>query len=482
MSKFKLFMENFLVYGLGGIISKIVPLIMVPIITRLMPNSTYFGISDMSNTIISFASALALFGMYDAMYRVFFDKDDTEFKKNVCSTTLFFTIAMSIVISLLIIIFKGPVSKIFFGDMQYSNILYITSCAVLVSATNSVISAPTRMQNKRKVFLIVNTASSILSYSIAIPLLLLGHYYIALPLASAISGIIIELVFAKLNKQWFSFKRFDKKLLKQLLIIAVPLFPNFLVYWIFNSFDKVMITNILNVGESGVYSVGSKLGHASQLIYTAFAGGWQFFAFTTMKEKDQVKSNSLIFEYLGVISYIATILMCTFSYIIFNFLFEEEYLRAYIIAPYLFLAPLLQMLFQVACNQFLIVKKTWPNFFILLLGAILNIILNYFLIPTIGIEGAAIATLVGYIVSDIIAVIVLYKMKLMKITKSMVLSAGVMLGYIICWRLFLKDFVIVNILVVTAIIGLYFILYKSDIINLINGILKNRVKKGVKNG
>ena len=482
MSKFKLFMENFLVYGLGGIISKIVPLIMVPIITRLMPNSTYFGISDMSNTIISFASALALFGMYDAMYRVFFDKDDTEFKKNVCSTTLFFTIAMSIVISLLIIIFKGPVSKIFFGDMQYSNILYITSCAVLVSATNSVISAPTRMQNKRKVFLIVNTASSILSYSIAIPLLLLGHYYIALPLASAISGIIIELVFAKLNKQWFSFKRFDKKLLKQLLIIAVPLFPNFLVYWIFNSFDKVMITNILNVGESGIYSVGSKLGHASQLIYTAFAGGWQFFAFTTMKEKDQVKSNSLIFEYLGVISYIATILMCTFSYIIFNFLFEEEYLRAYIIAPYLFLAPLLQMLFQVACNQFLIVKKTWPNFFILLLGAILNIILNYFLIPTIGIEGAAIATLVGYIVSDIIAVIVLYKMKLMKITKSMVLSAGVMLGYIICWRLFLKDFVIVNILVVTAIIGLYFILYKSDIINLINGILKNRVKKGVKNG
>ena len=41
MNKLKLFIENFLVYGLGGVISKIVPLIMVPIVTRLMPSSDY---------------------------------------------------------------------------------------------------------------------------------------------------------------------------------------------------------------------------------------------------------------------------------------------------------------------------------------------------------------------------------------------------------------------------------------------------------
>jgi len=36
MNKLRLFLENFIVYGLGGIINKIVPLIMVPIVTRLM--------------------------------------------------------------------------------------------------------------------------------------------------------------------------------------------------------------------------------------------------------------------------------------------------------------------------------------------------------------------------------------------------------------------------------------------------------------
>ena len=163
-----------------------------------------------------------------------------------------------------------------------------------------------------------------------------------------------------------------------------------------------MITNMIGIGAAGIYSVGSKLGHASQLIYTAFAGGWQYFAFSTMKEDNQVKSNSMIFEYLGIISFAATAFICALSYPIFQILFTEQYLSGYIVAPYLFLAPLLQMLFQVAANQFLVVKITWPNLFILSVGAIANIEINYFLIPVLGIEGASLATLMGYAISDVI--------------------------------------------------------------------------------
>ena len=104
MNKFKLFMENMIVYGIGGVISKIVPLIMVPIVTRLMPNSSYYGISDLSNTIISLASAIAVMGMYDAMYRMFFEREEKEYKKDICSTTITYTIGASIVISVLMLI------------------------------------------------------------------------------------------------------------------------------------------------------------------------------------------------------------------------------------------------------------------------------------------------------------------------------------------------------------------------------------------
>ena len=275
MSNLKLFIENFFIYGVGGIISKIIPLIMVPIITRLMPTTDYYGISDLSNTVVQFGSAVAIMGMYDAMYRMFFEMDEEEYKKNVCSTALTFTIFMSIIVFIVMILNRDVIARYFFGNVEYIYVVYLSAIATLVGAATSIISAPTRMQNRRKTFLVANTIGPILSYSFSVPLLLAGNYVIALPLAAIISGITMVMAFGVMNRKWFDLRRFDIKILKQLLFIAIPLFPNFLIYWIFNSCDKVMITNIIGIGMAGIYSVGSKLGHTSYLIYTAFAGGWQ---------------------------------------------------------------------------------------------------------------------------------------------------------------------------------------------------------------
>lgn len=476
MNKVKLFIENFLVYGLGGIISKLIPLIMVPIVTSIMPTTEYYGISDLSNTVVQFGSAIAIMGMYDAMYRMFFEEDDEKYKQTVCSTALLFTIMTSLVVFGIMILCREKIAQYFFSNTKYAYVVYLSAMATLVGATNSIIAAPTRMQNKRKVYLAANTIGPIISYGISIPLLLTGHYVIALPLAAVVSGVTMEVAFGVMNRRWFNPKLFDKKLLKQLLVIAIPLLPNFLIYWVFNSCDKVMITNMIGIGEAGIYSVGSKLGHCSQLIYTAFAGGWQFFAFSTMKEDNQVQSNSKIFEYLGVISFITTCFVCAWSFEIFNLLFKADYLAGYIVAPYLFLAPLLQMLFQVAANQFLVVKKTWPNFFILSSGAILNIIINYFLIPVLGIEGASIATLMGYVVSDIICVIVLCRMKLMVVSQRFILASLIMAGFMIAWRLLFSDLPIIGTFAAIAVTSVMIFLYREETKRIIN-MSKNRKGK-----
>lgn len=474
MGKLKLFIENFLIYGLGGIISKIIPLIMVPIVTRLIPDTKYFGISDLSGTVVSFASAIAIMGMYDAMYRMFFEQDEEEYKKNICSTALLFTLGTSLIVFIIMLFGKDLIAQYFFSNKKYAIIVYLSAIATLVGATNSIISAPTRMQNKRKIFLITNTISPLLSYSISIPMLLAGHYLIALPLASVISGITMELVFGILNHTWFNLKRFDFNLLKQMLIIAIPLLPNFLIYWIFNSCDKIMITNMIGIGAAGIYSVGSKLGHASQLIYTAFAGGWQYFAFSTMNEKNQVESNSKIFEYLGIISFIATSFICAWSYLFYKILFTPNYISGYIVAPYLFLAPLLQMLFQVACNQFLVVKKTWPNMLILSTGALLNIAINYILIPLLGIEGASIATLMGYVISDIICVIVLCQIRLMVIKKRFILASILMAIFILVWRCFFPSNLVLGTIGAILVTVIFIFLYKNDITSLFSTIKKHK--------
>ena len=157
-----------------------------------------------------------------------------------------------------------------------------------------------------------------------------------------------------------------------------------------------------------------------------------------MKEENQVENNSKVFEYLGCISFVATMFICAVARPLFNVLFSEAYHRAFIVSPYLFLAPLLQMLFQVACNQFLVIKKTWPNMFILSFGAVANIALNFLLIPIIGIEGASIATMIGYAISDIVCVLVLKRMNLIVLSNRFILSLCLFIASFFFWRMYLS--------------------------------------------
>ena len=467
-------MENFIIYGLGGMINKLIPLIMIPIITRLMPDSTFYGISDMANTIVSFGTAVAVMGMYDAMYRMFFEKEETEYKKRVCSTTLVFVLLTAAVTGIVIVLFKDMMSRRFLGSAQYSFIIYLVAFNVFVDSVNTVIASPTRMQNHRKTYLATNFIGPFLSYTMSIILLMKGHYLIAMPLGLVISSVTVHVTYLIINRSWFSPRLFDGDMLKVMLPIGIPMAVNILTYWVFNSCDRLMITNLINVGESGVYAIGSKLGHASQLVYTAFAAGWQYFAFSTMKEDDQVESNSMVFEYLGAVSYVITMFVCAFSYDIFRLLFTEEYLRGYIVAPYLFLAPLLLMLFQVIANQFLVIRKTWPNMLILITGAVINVGLNYILIPVMGIEGAAIATLAGYVSALLIASFVLVRMKLLKIQGRFIFATVVMAAVMLVWRFIFTDRIFP--MMITAVAGgaVVVLLYIRDLKMLYGIIMKRR--------
>ena len=469
----KLFIENMLVYGLGGMISKFIPLIMLPIITRLYPNTSYIGLNDLSHTFSSFASALAVCGMYDAMFRLFFDNKTESWQKQVCSTAFTFVSCVAVFLSAICFVFRKLIAEWYFDDVKYEPLVVITIVSFLISATNQIVTAPTRIQNKRRVFLIANTVSPFISYAIAVPLILKGHYLMAMPIATLISSITLEASFMIMNRQFFSFKFFDKTTLKELFKIGLPLLPNFLIYWIYNSSDRVMINKILTEEATGVYSVASRIGHISNLIYTAFAGGWLYFAYSTMNDEDQVQMKSNIFEYMSAISFAATIGLMSVSKLLFAIAFPSEYMDGYLVAPYLFLAPLLLMLYQIIANQFTIVKKTYMNLVTLTVGAVFNIILNLSIIGIIGIEGASIATMIGYLLSILLCVFWLRRMKLIIISKNTILNVVIIITYFLLWRFFFHDNYVLSFVSGMLVIGVYLVRYKDILL----GMLKNRRKK-----
>lgn len=461
--KIKLFLSNMIIYGFGNVVTKIIPFIMLPIITRMMPATSYLGISDMASTIISFGCGIATMGIYDAMFRLFFDKDDEEYKKSLCSTALFFVVFNSLIIVFIMWVIHDYLTQFLFQDNQYVVLVYMCGLSVFISAQGSIEAAPTRMQNKRRVFLITNFLSALFAYLFTIILLHFKHYAIAMTCGTLLSGLIINMVFIFLNRSFFSVKFIKISLLKDLLKIGIPVMPSILIYWVFHSCDRLMITSILGLEPLGVYSAAAKIGQASQIVYTAFAEGWQYYAFYTMKERQQVKSNSGIFECLGIIS--LTVSLGVFSFIkpLFKILLASDYLSGYIAAPFLFLGPLLLMLYQIVGNQFMIAKRTLPSLIILSIGAGVNIALNYILIPLYGIEGAAVATVLGYFSSLIIMCVFAWKNKLFFIKVKFVISVFLFMIYVVMWKMFYCDNTTTSVICALVVVLIYIILYRKDI-------------------
>ena len=204
MNKGKLFIENMLIYGVGGAISKILPIIMVPIITRLLPDTTYYGLSDLCSTMLSFGSAIAVMGMYDAIFRMFFEKEkDIENQKKVCSTGILITIFFSIIVFILMILLRTQIAQFVFKNQEYTYLVVFSAIGAAITSTNTIVSAPIRMQNRRKVYLIVNTLSPCLAYMVAIPLILKGFFIVAIPIATIVADACIIIINTLINRSWF---------------------------------------------------------------------------------------------------------------------------------------------------------------------------------------------------------------------------------------------------------------------------------------
>lgn len=475
MKRWKLLLENILIYGFGGVIVKVIPFVMLPIITRIMPSSAYMGINDMFTIVVSFGTIIATMGMYDSLFRLYFEYEDENYRKEMCSTAFTVVLVLSIVIAAVMILFKNVFSKIFWGSSEYSYLCILLAINIFMAAINTITAAPTRMQNNRKIYLLANTLTSIISYSMAIFVLLKGYYIVALPIATVVAVSVIGILFWKVNHSWFSIRKFKIDFMKKLLKIALPLVPTFLIYSIFSSCDRFMITRMIGLEANGIYAVGSKMGQLSQLIYTAFTGGWQFFAFSTMKDDDQVELTSKIMEYLGVISCVASIGMMAISRFLFSFLFEEEYFEGYIVSPYLFAAPLLLMLYVIISNQFLVIKKTWIGLIILVSSVSCNIIMNYLLIPLIGIEGAAIGTAFSYFLILFWGCVVAQKIGLIALSKRFVLGVVLFLIYGGLWRIGLHENTMKGIAAAILFVGMYLVLYWKEI-----RVLKRKILEKIK--
>lgn len=465
MNKKKLLAENFIIYGLGQIIYKIIPIAMLPFLVRIMPDSSYYmGINDLANTLVSLVAAVGLMGLYDATFRLFFDYNEQQFeqRRRICSTALCLTVIFSIICFCLLLLFRKEVGRFLFEDEQLSWLAILCGVNVILTNVENILLTPIRMLNERKRFIIGNTVISIFSYGVATFLVMKKYYIIALPLGMTLSLLFGIGYFGFYSRKWFGFHSISTENIIPLLKIGIPLFPTFLIFWVFSSFDKIMILKMLDIDANGRFSVANKLAQVSQLITAAFAAGWSYFNFATMNDKKRVEDFSHIIECIIALG-VGAFLFCRISgNTIMGIFFPPEYSGLGAVFAYLFIAPIVCMVFQLMGSQFLLIKKTIFSTFIAGLGVIVNICLNYFWIMSYHILGASIATVISYVFIVVIASVVLKRKRMMKFNWRYIFLVTVF-AVVVCMDLLGLEDVIIYIAGTGMLIGI-FMLYVKELL------------------
>jgi len=463
MSRKKLLIENFLIYGVGSTAGKIIPIIFLPIVTRLIPNTSIYGIYDLFKTLGLFSIAFIGLGINNAMFRFNFEKEsDDEYILKVCSTSLIIVLFSGLIFLLFILLFSSLLSPVLFNTNNDVMLVNILGIYVLFNVVSNIIVKPFQILNQRKKVVLLSWLTPLITYSASILMIKVWSPLPALIFGITIAPILTSLIGYSYNKHFFKLSQIDFKLIVPLLKFGLPLVPIFLIYGVFHSMDRIMISKFLGAGYLGLYAIGAKLGLISSLISTAFMKGYQHFLFSTMHYEDRVEKNSMIVDFFVVVIFLAFVIINPLIKPLFSIIFAKEYLEGYVVASYLFLGPLFMTIYQLSASQNQIDKKSYIITLLLLPGLIINIILNWFLIPVLGIEGAAIGTLSGYFLSMVMSLLITSKRKLIIVDKKTILTLSI-LSVFIAINYFIKDSVISQTILSLIGCGLLAVIYNSEI-------------------
>ena len=185
---------------------------------------------------------------------------------------------------------------------------------------------------------------------------------------------------------------------RSLLKDSWPLAFAVLAMTIYERIDQVMLGEMAGSEEVGIYSVAVRLAEMGIFIPTALY--WSFFP-SIVKAKsvsdDQFyKKLQKFYNLMALSSYAIAVPVTIMSKWLVGFLYGETYAKAGLILSVLIWANIFTFL-EIARSSFL-ATMNWTKAYLItvLLGAILNIVLNLVLIPKYGGIGAATASLIAY--------------------------------------------------------------------------------------
>jgi O-antigen/teichoic acid export membrane protein len=384
--------------GAVHILTNLSSFFLLPIITKSLGTYDY-GLWAQINITVSLISSLALMGLSMSLVRFLSSETDKEKIREAVYSILFFVTVSGLLASFLLYMFAEPLATFGFKDSGATYFIQAGSLLILLNVIEPITLFYFRVFRQIKKFSYFTLIEAFGKLLFILVLLKMGYGLLGVIAAILlIQGAIILIAFLTILSQiGFVIPRFTY--LREYLQFSLPLTPNTLVRWVTESSDRYLVTYFLGLNSVGIYSAACSFGSLIQL----FVSPLQLILLPELSKLydenniDEViiyMSHSL--RYFLLITLPAVFGLSALAKPLLSIFTTQDFLSGWLVIPIIALSGLLAGIVQIFVNTLLIVKKTEIPTYINFAAAILNVLINLFLIPLIGIVGAAISTLIAY--------------------------------------------------------------------------------------
>ena len=366
-------------------------MITMPIFTRLLPTEDYglFTIYQSWYSIVSIFVTLNLAGAVVNNGMIKYKDKRAEFISSLQGLSTTVTVAFFV---------------IYFLNRPFWNELFELPTSLMLVMFVQLLFEPAYlfwMQRNRFEFKYRNVVSVTLILSILSPILgviavvTAKDKVFARVFSYALVQICVGLVFYVL--QVYKGKRlFDKGYWKFALAFNLPLIPHYLSQNILGQADRIMIGNMVGNSKAAIYSVAYTVASIMTLMINAINSSFIPSMYQNLDEKKYDKIEKESFP-LCIIIAVAVCGVMLIGPEIIGILASKEYAEAIYCIPPVAASIYFTYLYTLFINVEFYFEKTKYSMIVSVLGAILNIFLNYLLIPKFGYIAAGYTTLVCYI-------------------------------------------------------------------------------------
>lgn len=391
MNKYKYLLQNTILFALSGVLVKVLSFLMLPLYTDALTTAEY-GIAELMHTTITLITPFLSLSIAEAVIRFLLIKDSN--RKAIFTASLLIIVAGTI-----ILLFMRPIFTVLSEDID-NFFVYFVLWYFSMTLENMLFLFAKGLE-KVKACSINGVVVVLVTVFTNLLLLLkfnmgLEGYLIAMIAAQVVSSIYLGIV-CKVWK-YFDIRKMDRKVTKEMLAYSIPFIPTAIAWWINSAFDRYMIVFFLGVAANGMFGAASKLPATINVITSVFIQAWQLSGVKEYGEEDYDSFFTNIYNLYNLVMIAAIAVLIPFTPLLAKFLFSGEFYGAWVYAPVLYISSLFSGLTGILASAFYAVKKTGFLMQSTLIGAAVNIVLNYLLIKTFGIQGAGIATMLSFAV------------------------------------------------------------------------------------